>query len=87
MTDIFFSDLVADAAAGALVGYPIADSDLIDAGSEVLQAAGPALVAEVADREADAWQAKIATAANGYAVATLQVRVDTLRKLAQSMRA
>lgn len=48
-----FSDEIADLAADALQGYAIAESDLIDAGSEVLQAAGPALVAAELRRLAD----------------------------------
>ena len=44
MSDLTITDETADLAAEALRGYAIAESDLIDAGSEVLQAAGPALL-------------------------------------------
>lgn len=50
MSDLSFTDETADLAADALRGYQIAESDLIDAGSEVLQAAvrklGPAGLGE-----------------------------------------
>ena len=45
MSDLRIPDAVAERAAAALVGYPIADGDRYDAGCEVLQAAGPALIA------------------------------------------
>lgn len=45
MADLHISDEVGDLAEAALDGYQIADSDKLDAACEVLQAAGPALVA------------------------------------------
>ena len=52
-TELTIADEIVDMAADALRGYQIAESDLIDAGSEVLQAAGPALVAAELRRLAD----------------------------------
>lgn len=46
MSELHIPDAVADMGAMALRGYAIAESDLVDAASEVLQAAGPALVAD-----------------------------------------
>lgn len=43
--ELHIPDAAADAGAEALAGYQIADSDQLDASWEVLQAAGPALVA------------------------------------------
>lgn len=59
IADLTFSDEIADMAGEALRGYAIAESDLIDAGSEVLQAAGPALLAAELRRLADEDAAEI----------------------------
>jgi hypothetical protein len=55
MSELHSTDEIADLGAEALRGYAIAESDLIDAASEVLQAAGPALVAAELRRLADTW--------------------------------
>lgn len=60
MADLHISDEVGDLAEAALDGYQIADSDKLDAACEVLQAAGPALVAAELRRLAAEWKQKAA---------------------------